>query len=55
MRLMEAGKLRDARAAVDAARKDFPALPGLEVLSASSTPARTASSPPRRPASTRCR
>jgi predicted Zn-dependent protease len=32
-RLMEAGKLRDARAAVDAARKDFPACPALEVLS----------------------
>jgi predicted Zn-dependent protease len=33
MSLMQSNKLREARAAVDAARKDFPALPGLEVLS----------------------
>jgi tetratricopeptide (TPR) repeat protein len=33
MRLMESGKLREARAAAEVARKDFPALPGLEVLS----------------------
>jgi predicted Zn-dependent protease len=33
MRLMEAGKLREARTAADAARKDFPDLPGLDVLS----------------------
>jgi predicted Zn-dependent protease len=30
--LIEGNKLRDARAAADAARKEFPAVPGLEVL-----------------------